>query len=93
MFTRQCHESGFLRVHICAHIKSADVLLTDDSYSDCSLYVQIAAIVAEKFHQAVCANARAAAEELRGGLSHWYITAFLPMQGDKLTSKMVVILR
>lgn len=54
-----------------------DVELTNNTYSDGCLYVKVAAVVAQKFHQAICTNTSTAVKKLCGGLCHWYITAFL----------------
>lgn len=54
-----------------------DDALTYNTYSDGGLYVQIAAVVAEVFHQAICTNTSAAVKKLSGGLCHRYVAAFL----------------
>ena len=53
------------------------MLLTYNTHGDGRLYVQVAAVVSEQLHQAVCTHTGAGAEQLVGGLCHWDVTAFL----------------
>lgn len=51
--------------------------LTHNTHSDGGLYVLVATVVPEMFHQAVCADTSAAAEKLCGRLCHRHVAAFL----------------
>lgn len=51
--------------------------LTHNTHSNGGLYVLVATVVPEMFHQAVCADTSAAAEKLCGRLCHRHVAAFL----------------
>lgn len=60
----------------------ANARLTHNTHSDGGLYVLVATVVPEMFHQAVCADTSAAAEKLCGRLCHRHVAAFLFIRCD-----------